>query len=97
MVGSRKYSIAGFALYLALLPPPCGRPHYQRNITAAVNWTTSDVSSLPDGAILYTSTRIMPYYSNLAAIGLARTANRVYYPKIKDWMQWYIGHLNSSG
>jgi hypothetical protein len=95
MVGSKKYSTAGFALYLALLPlPPCGQPHYQRNITATANWTTSGASSLPDGAILYTSTRIMPYYSNLAAIGLARTANPVYYPKIKDWMQWYISHLN---
>jgi hypothetical protein len=95
MVGSKKFSTAVFALYLALLPlPACGQPDYQRNITATANWTTSGASSLPDGAILYTSTRIMPYYSNLAAIGLARAANPVYYPKIKDWMQWYIGHLN---
>ncbi|PYX58208.1 MAG: hypothetical protein DMG76_09765 [Acidobacteria bacterium] len=97
MVGSKKYSIAVFGLYLALLPPPpCGQPHYQRNIVATANWTTSGASSLPDGAILYASTRIMPYYSNLAAIGLAKTANPVYYPRVKDWMQWYIGHLNYS-
>jgi hypothetical protein len=76
MVGSRKYSIAAFALNLSLLPLLlCGRPQYRRKITARADWTASDASSLPGGAILYTSTRIMPYYSNLAAIGLARTAN----------------------
>jgi hypothetical protein len=95
MMGSKKYSAATFALYLVLSPAlPCGHPHYRRNITATANWTTSGASSLPDGAILYTPTLIMPYYSNLAAIGLAETAIPAYHPKVKDWMQWYIAHLN---
>jgi hypothetical protein len=36
----------------------------------------------------------MPYYSNLAAIGVVRTGNPVYYAKVKAWMQWYVAHLN---
>jgi hypothetical protein len=98
MVGSKKYSIAVFALNLALLPIlPCGQPHYQRNITATANWTTSDTSSLSDGAILFTSTQIKPYFPNLAAIGLARTANPAYYLKVKDWMRWVSNSLLMTG
>ncbi len=67
-------------------------PHYQANITATGNWTVSSASSLPDGAILYTSTEIEPYFSNLGAIGL--TKNPAYYSQVKAWMQWYINHLN---
>lgn len=71
----------------------CGQtPNYQNNIAAAANWTVSSSSSLPDGAILYTPDQIMPYYSNLAAIGL--TKNPANYPKVKAWMQWYLNHLN---
>ena len=68
------------------------KPSYQMNITAAGNWTVSSASSLPDGAILFTSTEIEPYFANLAAIGL--TKNKAYYPQVKAWMQWYVNHLN---
>ena len=58
MVGSKKYSIAVFGLYLALLPPPpCGQPHYQRNIVATANWTTSGASSLPEEVIRHIASR----------------------------------------
>lgn len=93
----RKKSIAVYALCAALLiHTASGRPHYHKNITATADWTTSAASSLPDGAILFTSTEIKPYFSNLAAIGLARTGNPTYYPKVQAWMQWYIRHLNYS-
>jgi hypothetical protein len=45
-----------------------------------------------DGAILYGSTQINPYYSNLAAIGL--THDPASYATVLRWMQWYISHLN---
>lgn len=67
-------------------------PKYHRNIASSADWTTSSASSLPDGAILYTSTEIVPYYSNLAAIGLTKTP--IHYPQVKAWMEWYINHLN---
>jgi hypothetical protein len=51
---------------------------------------TKSVAS--DGAILYGSSAIIPYYSNLAAIGL--THDPVSYATVQAWMQWYISHLN---
>ena len=69
-------------------------PNYPRNITSTGNWIVSGASSLPDGAILFTADKINPYFSNLAAIGL--TKNKKYYPQVKAWMQWYIGHLNEA-
>jgi hypothetical protein len=67
-------------------------PTYATNITATADWTVSSASSLPDGAILYTSTEIEPYFANLAAIGL--TKKPATYPQVKAWMEWYISHLN---
>jgi len=67
-------------------------PNYQQNINLTGNWVVSSASSLPDGAIIFTSDKIDPYFSNLAAIGL--TKNKNYYPQVKAWMQWYIAHLN---
>lgn len=82
-----------FACLVLIATLSCAQtPNYRQNITATANWTTSSASSLPDGAVLYTSTQIMPYYSNLAAIGLTKTP--AYYPQVKAWMQWYINHLN---
>ncbi|HWC19827.1 MAG TPA: hypothetical protein VG498_22630, partial [Terriglobales bacterium] len=45
-----------------------------------------------DGAILYGSSAINPYYANLAAIGLTHDPNS--YGTVQRWMQWYINHLN---
>jgi hypothetical protein len=83
-------------LYVAMAAAPvfsCSAqtPHYQQNLTSTANWVVGS-SSLKDGAILYTADKIVPYYSNLAAIGL--TKNPAYYPQVKAWMQWYISHLN---
>ncbi len=49
---------------------------------------------LPDGAILYSSKKIVPYYGNVAAIGMTRNPSN--YTQVKAWMQWYIRHLNAS-
>jgi hypothetical protein len=64
---------------------------YQNNLTATGNWMARS-SVAPDGAILYGSSEIVPYYSNLAAIGL--TKNPTNYPLVENWMKWYINHLN---
>ena len=44
----------------------------------------------PDGAILYTSTRVDPYFANIAAIGALRGG--VDLLDVKRWMQWYVAH-----
>ena len=44
---------------------------YKDNIAATAAWTVSPQSRLPDGAFLSSSTRIVPYDANLAAIALA--------------------------
>jgi hypothetical protein len=67
-------------------------PNYQQNTDLTGNWVVSGASSLPDGAIYFTSDKINPYVGNLAAIGL--TKNRAYHPQLKAWMEWYIAHLN---
>jgi hypothetical protein len=43
-----------------------------------------------DGAILYTSTRVDPYFANIAAIGAIRGG--VDLLDVKRWMQWYVAH-----
>ncbi len=64
----------------------------QSNLTATINWTLTNSTS-SDGAILYGSSKIVPYYSNLAAIGLTKDPSG--YAAVKAWMNWYIGHLNA--
>jgi hypothetical protein len=64
---------------------------YQNNLTATSNWISSN-SIAPSGAILYGSSKINPYYSNIAAIGMTKDPAR--YAEVKNWMQWYINHLN---
>lgn len=70
---------------------PTSSGPYQNNLTATGSWMARD-SVAPDGAILYGSSEIVPYYSNLAAIGL--TKNPTNYPIVENWMKWYINHLN---
>jgi len=96
MAGTKGFFVVAYFLCLALFSNvSCGQtPNYQQNVTTTANWTTSSASTLPDGAIIYTADQIMPYYSNLAAIGVVRTGNPVYYAKVKAWMQWYVAHLN---
>jgi hypothetical protein len=70
-------------------PPPTSP--FQNNLTATANWLRNN-SVAGDGAILYGSSKIIPYYSNLAAIGL--THDPASYSTVQRWMQWYISHLN---
>ena len=51
---------------------------------------TNSIAS--DGAILYGTSKVNPYYGNLAAIGL--THDPASYTAVQAWMQWYIKHLN---
>ena len=66
-------------------------PSYQSDLTATATWLRNR-SVAGDGAILYGSSEIIPYYSNLAAIGL--THDPASYTTVQRWMQWYINHLN---
>jgi len=46
-----------------------------------------------DGAILYTSTMVEPYYANIAAMGALHSG--VDFTNVQHWMQWYIAHSNA--
>ena len=72
---------------------PTATLSFQSDLTATAAWLRSN-SVAGDGAILYGSSQINPYYSNLAAIGL--THDPASYGTIQRWMQWYISHLNAS-
>src|SRR5260370_2118199 len=89
----RKFGVL-YCTLLAVLYVSCSAqtPNYQKNLTLTGNWVVSSASSLPDGAIIFTSDKIDPYFSNLAAIGL--TKNKTYYAQVKKWMQSDIAHLN---
>ncbi len=68
---------------------------YANNLTATSNWLAK-YTIAPDGAILYgfsyTTNRINPYYSNLAAMGFTKDPTK--YTLVQNWMKWYIAHLN---
>jgi hypothetical protein len=66
-------------------------PPYAQNVTQTSAWIGTQ--QLTDGAILYTSTQIDPYFANLAAIGWLSDSTKI--PQVEAWMQWYVGHLNS--
>lgn len=66
---------------------------YQNNIIGSSNWIAR-AEVAPDGAILYSSGEIIPYYSNLAAIGLTRYPTAANITIVENWMKWYINHLN---
>jgi hypothetical protein len=72
-------------------PAPAPSGPYGNNITATAQWFAANTLA-PDGAILYGSSMINPYYSNLAAIGLTRNPGS--YGIVEHWMEWYINHLN---
>jgi hypothetical protein len=71
-------------------PPPST---YTSNVASAGQWIATH-STLPDGAILYSATEIVPYYSNIAAIGM--TKDSANYPQVRAWMEWYIHHLSAT-
>lgn len=74
-------------------PPPVGGSgtgQYATDFHATSNWMATQFA--PSGALLYSTIRINPYYSNLAAMGLVKDSAR--YVQVENWMRWYIGHLN---
>ena len=72
-------------------PSPGPNSPFQTDLTVTGQWVrTSSVAA--SGAILYGSSQINPYYSNLAAIGL--THDPASYGTVQGWMQWYVSHLN---
>lgn len=78
------------------IPPPptaSSNSEAQTNLTATGQWLRSN-SVAGDGAILYSSSQINPYYGNLAAIGL--THDPASYATVQRWMQWYLSHLNAA-
>lgn len=72
-------------------PSPSPSSPFQTNLAVTGQWVRTNSVS-PDGAILYGSSQINPYYSNLAAIGL--THDPLSYATVQRWMQWYVNHLN---
>lgn len=71
---------------------PASSSQYQSNFTATSNYLANSSPSVMDGAILFTPQEIMPYFSNLAAIGMTKDPNRM--PQVVAWMNWYINHFN---
>jgi hypothetical protein len=74
------------------VPPGATLKTYKANLRAASDWVAGH-STLADGAILYTPNRIVPYYSNIAAMGMTKDPSKV--GQVRAWMEWYIAHLNS--
>jgi hypothetical protein len=62
------------------------------DIQGAAAWL--DTQQLQDGAILYTSTKIEPYYANLAATGLTKIPAQL--PQARQWMAWFVNHINTT-
>lgn len=73
------------------ITPPSVPNVFQTNLTSTAS-NLRGVSVAGDGAILYGSSKITPYYSNIAAIGL--THDPASYGTVQRWMQWYVNHLN---
>jgi len=71
-------------------PPTTISTAYSNDFHSTSNWLATQFS--PSGALLYSTQRINPYYSNLAAMGLVKDPAR--YVQVENWMRWYIGHLN---
>lgn len=63
-------------------------------ITEQVNFITS--KQLSDGAIVGANNLVMPYFANVAAIGLIDANTSTSRAAALKWMKWYLGHLNSA-
>jgi hypothetical protein len=62
------------------------------DIQGAATWL--DTQQLQDGAILYTTTKIEPYYANNAATGLTKIPAQL--PRARQWMAWFVNHINAT-
>lgn len=54
-------------------------------------------NQLPSGAITNFDTDVMPYFANIAAIGLLDANTAPSRAGALKWMKWYLRHLNVSG
>ncbi len=70
---------------------PAASSTYGSNIAGAAAWLNT--RQLQDGAILYTSSKIEPYYANLAATGLTKIPAQL--PHVRQWMAWFVSHINT--
>jgi hypothetical protein len=66
--------------------------NYQNNLTLTGEYISS--RQLSDGAILYSSTEIEPYFANLAAIGWLKDNKTNRIPQVELWISWYLAHLS---
>jgi hypothetical protein len=73
-------------------PAPSTATAYAADIQGAAAWL--DTQQLQDGAILYTSVKIEPYYANLAATGLTKIPAQL--PHARQWMAWFVNHINTT-
>lgn len=71
-------------------PPTPGSGPFASDFSSTSNWMAGQFRST--GALMYSTERINPYYSNLAAMGLVKDPTR--YVDVENWMRWYISHLN---
>lgn len=80
------------AAQLAAMPKPVlpAKIDYAANIKAAGDWLVKQQTV--DGAILFGSDAVNPYYGNLAAIGMCKMPELA--GRVKNWLQWYVDHLN---
>jgi hypothetical protein len=89
----KKFPALSLFLVATLLAAvPANAQNYQNNITKTSAYIAGQ--QLPDGAILYTSTQIDPYFGNLAAIGWLKDNQVSRIPAVEAWMSWYINHFN---
>jgi hypothetical protein len=65
---------------------------YGSNLSATSYWLAKQ--QLPDGAILYATNEIEPYWANIAAMGWLKDSTK--YSQVEAWMKWYIAHLNKT-
>jgi hypothetical protein len=78
-------------LCLILSLASAGAPAYRADLRTALAWV--DRQQLADGAILYGTNEIEPYYANIAAAGMAVEPSQL--PRVRAWMNWYVTHLNA--
>jgi hypothetical protein len=65
---------------------------YEDEMVTSANWL--DGRQLSDGAILYSTSEIEPYYANIGATGLTKISSQLAH--VRAWMQWFVAHINSS-
>lgn len=56
---------------------------------------------LPDGALRFSAVsdtvRVVPYFGNIAAMGLLATGDARYHEPVRRWIEWYVRHQEDDG